>query len=50
MRNPDAGINGIIAGVVGVSVIITLVTGSFIHWPIVAAGVLAGLTAARHTR
>ena len=43
MRSSDTGINAIVAGVVGVSVIITLTTGAFIHWPIVAGGILAGL-------
>ena len=50
MRNLDPGIGAIIAAVIGVSVVITAVTGSVIHWPIIAGGVLAGLLASRSVR
>ena len=45
-----AGIGGIVAGVLGVSVIITLVTGTVIHWPFIAGGILVGLMAAQSVR
>ena len=44
------GIGAIVAGTVVVSTIITMVTGSFVHWPFVTAGILAGLMAAKSVR
>lgn len=44
------GLGVIVFGCIGVSVIITLVTGSCFHWPFVLGGILVGLMAARCTR
>jgi hypothetical protein len=44
------GIGAIVAGTVGVSVIITLVTGSFVHWPFIVGGLASGLLAAKSVR
>ena len=41
----SAGIAVIIATCIAVSAIITVVTGSYAHWPFVAAGILVGLRA-----
>ena len=40
-----AGITIIVAACISVAGIITAVTGSFAHWPFVAAGILVGLWA-----
>jgi hypothetical protein len=45
--NADIGIVGIIAGFLIVSAIITEVTGSFMHWPFIVAGIIVGLAAVR---
>jgi len=39
------GIGAIVAAVIGVSVIITLVTGRYAHWPFVAVGIVVGFMA-----
>ena len=41
----SAGIAVIIATCIAVSAIITVVTGSFVHWPFVIAGIAVGLWA-----
>jgi hypothetical protein len=49
MSNSDAtpGIVAIILGTLVASVAITQVTGSYMHWPFVLAGIAAGLLAVR---
>lgn len=39
------GVVGIVAGVTGMSVIITFVTETWDHWPFVIAGIIFGLFA-----
>ena len=41
---------GLVALMLLASVIMTLVTGSCIHWPFVVAGIIVGLMAARSVR
>lgn len=40
-----AGVTIIVAACISVAVIISATTGSFFHWPFVAAGILVGLWA-----
>ena len=44
------GVATIVTGFIGASVIITLTTGSYFHWPFVVAGIFVGLMAARSIR
>jgi hypothetical protein len=52
MRNRSSvpgfsGIAGIIAALLAVSAVITLVTGTYVHWPLVLLGIGVGLLAVR---
>jgi hypothetical protein len=43
-----SGVFWIVAAVLAVCVIISLVTGALAHWPVVIAGIVAGLWFASH--
>jgi hypothetical protein len=43
----SAGVTAIVVGVIGVSIIISAVTGQYAHWLPVTLGVLVGLWAVR---
>ena len=46
----SGGIGGLITGMIVVGMIITLVTGTVIHWPFIVLGIVSGLLAARIVR
>ena len=41
------GIAGIVIGTIAVSVIISEVSGTYLHWPFVLLGIIVGLMAVR---
>ena len=41
------GINAIIVGVIGVSTIVTLTTGAYVHWIFSLLGIVVGLMAVK---
>lgn len=43
-----AGTGGVVLAVLGVSAVITVVTGAVAHWPLVLAGICVGLWVANH--
>ena len=49
MRSSDS-VGGVVAGVIGVSLLLTVFSGSFFHWPFVLAGIAAGLMAGKSIR
>jgi len=47
MRDLNGGLFGLVSAVICAGICITLVTGAFSHWPILALGVGVGLWAVR---
>ena len=47
MRDSNGGLFGLVSAVICAGICITLVTGAFSHWPILALGVGVGLWAVR---
>ena len=49
MRSSDS-VGGVVAGLIGISALMTVFTGSFLHWPFVLGGIAAGLLAGKSIR